>query len=68
VLGRELVRRSLRLSGVCVCVCVGVPSSNGILEKRRSWVVVEKPALEKLHYCLPSFAEFRPQTLLCKLW
>jgi len=36
-------------------------SSYGILEKKRSWMVVEKLALEKLHYYLPSFAEFRPQ-------
>jgi hypothetical protein len=71
VLGRELARRSLKLSIVCVCVCglAFLPpkevtkrsSSYGILEKRRSWVVVEKLALEKLHYCLPSFAKFRPQ-------
>jgi len=68
VLGRELARRSLRLSVVCVCGLAFLPpkevtkrsSSYGILEKR-SWVVVEKLALEKLHYCLPSFAKFRPQ-------
>jgi len=54
---------------VCVCGLAFLPpkevtkrsSSYGILEKRRSWVVVEKLALEKLHYCLPSFAEFKPK-------
>jgi hypothetical protein len=46
VLGRELVRRSLRLSGVCVCVWVGVPSTKrSHKEKQLLWHFGEEEEL-----------------------